>query len=121
MDREELLTKLREKEFPKSSNEKWHQQERNLTKREIQEILRISLGELDFEVLELEKGFGLILENDELGSIPIILEVVMKPMEYDLYEESETYLHYKEKERKIKEENERRIKEKQRMKKALKG
>lgn len=81
----EVLDKVKGTEYPITDKGRIRQKEQTGLKIELTNALIADLREADIEVLETQKGFILLLENEIEGAIPIEGSLVTKPLDYDFY------------------------------------
>jgi hypothetical protein len=67
----------------KVANEKINQLERNAFKSAFINALMLDLNYAGFEVGLVDKGVAVLVDNDELGPIAVVLDSVVKGLEYD--------------------------------------
>jgi hypothetical protein len=67
----------------KVANEKINQLERNAFKSAFINALMLDLNYAGFEVGLVDKGIAVLVDNDELGPIAVVLDSVVKGLEYD--------------------------------------
>ena len=67
----------------KVSNDKINQLERNAFKSAFINALMLDLNYAGFEVGLVDKGIAVLVDNDELGPIAVVLDSVVKGLEYD--------------------------------------
>ena len=92
-----VLASYKGKNF-KVSNGKINQLERNAFKSEFVNALALDLADAGLVVGNVEKGFAVLVDNDHLGSLSIVLDGVVKGLDYDFdYEVSEQALRESEK------------------------
>lgn len=73
----------------KVSNGKINQLERNALKSAFVDALAKDLADAGLIVGSVEKGFAVLIDNDELGSLSIVLDGVVKGLDYDFDAEIE--------------------------------
>lgn len=49
------------------------------------------LSELDVDITEVQNGFVIEIPHEELGSIPVEVKMVVKPIDYDVMTAGEEY------------------------------
>jgi hypothetical protein len=66
------------------------QTERNEIKSELLQAIATDLSQLlGVEMLKVDKGFGFMLPNDNEGSVPMVIDLTVKSMDYDVVAENE--------------------------------
>lgn len=63
---------------------KMNQLERNQFKADVVEALAKDLADAGFEVGKVDKGYAFLVENDELGSVALVLDAVVKNLDYSM-------------------------------------
>lgn len=77
-----VLASYKGKNF-KVSNGKINQLERNALKADFVNALALDLADAGLVVGSVEKGFAVLMENDILGSLSIVIDGVVKGLDYD--------------------------------------
>lgn len=77
-----VLASYKGKNF-KVSNGKINQLERNAFKAEFVNALALDLADAGLVVGNVEKGFAVLVDNDDLGSLSIVIDGVVKGLDYD--------------------------------------
>lgn len=77
-----VLASYKGKNF-KVSNGKINQLERNAFKADFVNALALDLADAGLTVGNVEKGFAVLVDNDDLGSLSIVLDGVVKGLDYD--------------------------------------
>ena len=77
-----VLSAYKGKTF-KVSNGKINQLERNAFKSDFVNALAKDLESAGLTVGSVDKGFAVLVDNDELGSLSIVLDGVVKGLDYD--------------------------------------
>jgi len=66
------------------------QTERNEIKSELLQAIATDLSQLlGVEILKVDKGFGFMLPNDNEGSVPMVIDLTVKSMDFDVVAENE--------------------------------
>lgn len=66
------------------------QTERNEIKSELLQAIATDLSQLlGVEMLKVDKGFGFMLPNDNEGSVPMVIDLTVKSMDFDVVAENE--------------------------------
>lgn len=61
------------------------QSERNELKFKLTDALALALEEVeDIDVVQVQKGIAILLPNDIEGSIPVEIQIITKPLDYDV-------------------------------------
>jgi len=69
------------------------QNERNEIKAQLLQAIATDLSQLlGVEVLKVDKGFGFLLPNDNEGGVPMVIDLTIKSMEYDVIAENEAFI-----------------------------
>jgi prolyl-tRNA synthetase len=69
------------------------QNERNQIKAELLQAIATDLSALlGVEVLKVDKGFGFMLPHNNEGSIPMIIDLTVKGLDYDVVAENEAFV-----------------------------
>lgn len=69
------------------------QNERNQIKAELLQAIATDLSQLlGVDVLKVDKGFGFMLPHDNEGSIPMIIDLTIKGLDYDVVAENEAFV-----------------------------
>ena len=69
------------------------QNERNEIKAQLLQAIATDLSQLlGVEVLKVDKGFGFMLPNDNEGAVPMVIDLTIKSMEYDVIAENEAFI-----------------------------
>lgn len=77
-----VLASYKGKNF-KVSNGKINQLERNALKADFVNALALDLANAGLIVGSVEKGFAVLMDNDVLGSLSIVIDGVVKGLDYD--------------------------------------
>lgn len=77
-----VLASYKGKNF-KVSNGKINQLERNALKADFVNALALDLANAGLVVGSVEKGFAVLMDNDVLGSLSIVIDGVVKGLDYD--------------------------------------
>lgn len=77
-----VLASYKGKSF-KVSNGKINQLERNAFKADFVNALALDLSNAGLVVGNVEKGFAVLIDNDQLGGLSIVLDGVVKGLDYD--------------------------------------
>ena len=77
-----VLASYKGKNF-KVSNGKINQLERNAFKADFVNALALDLADAGLVVGNVEKGFAVLVDNDHLGSMSIVIDGVVKGLDYD--------------------------------------
>ena len=76
-----------------AKGESIHQTQRNAVKRGFLDAIQKDLVEcLNVEALRTAQGVGVLIDNDEQGGVPLVLDIAMKSFDYDVIGEHEAYL-----------------------------
>jgi hypothetical protein len=78
----QVLASYKGKNF-KVSNGKINQLERNALKADFVNALALDLANAGLVVGSVEKGFAVLMDNDVLGSLSIVIDGVVKGLDYD--------------------------------------
>lgn len=66
------------------------QTERNEIKSELLQAIALDLSQLlGVDILKVDKGFGFMLPNDNEGSVPMVIDLTVKSMDFDVFAENE--------------------------------
>lgn len=69
-----------------------HQTQRNQIKRDLLAAIQADLAsELDADALHTPDGIGIVIDNEEQGGVPLVLDIAMKSFEYDVFEQNDRY------------------------------
>jgi hypothetical protein len=69
------------------------QNERNQIKAELLQAIATDLSALlGVEVLKVDKGFGFMLPHNNEGSIPMIIDLTVKGLDYDVVAENDAFM-----------------------------
>lgn len=76
-----------------TSGEAIKQNERNEIKAQLLQAIATDLSQLlGVDVLKVDKGFGFMLPHDTEGSIPMVLDLTIKSLDYDVVSENEAFM-----------------------------
>jgi hypothetical protein len=76
-----------------ASGEAIKQNERNEIKAQLLQAIATDLSQLlGVDVLKVDKGFGFMLPHDTEGSIPMVLDLTIKALDYDVVSENEAFM-----------------------------
>ena len=79
----DALNKVRETVFPVTVRGRIQQKEQIILKNDLTTALMQDLEAAGIEVYSVQKGFVILLPNDEEGVIPVELTIVTKPLDDD--------------------------------------
>jgi hypothetical protein len=69
-----------------------HQTQRNSVKARFMDAIQKDLVEtLNVDALRTADGIGIMLDNEEQGGVPCVLDIAMKSFDYDIYKEHDAY------------------------------
>ena len=88
----ELLDTIRETVYPITDKGRIRQKEQTELKVQITDAIAADLKSNDIDVLEVQKGFVILLQNDEEGAIPVEVNIITKPLDYDVFGLHDEYL-----------------------------
>ena len=60
-------------------------------KEKLHQVTIDKLSELDVDITEVQNGFVIEIPHEELGSIPVEVKMVVKPIDYDVMTAGEEY------------------------------
>jgi hypothetical protein len=83
-----LFTKEIETKLPLNEKGEIKQNDRNALKTRLTSDLLAHLTEVGLDVALVKDGVAVQVANEELGSVPIVVSITMKPMTFDIVEES---------------------------------
>ena len=81
----ELLDTIEETVYPTTDKGRIRQKEQTELKMALTNAFVEDLKDMGLEVLEVQKGFALLLQNHEEGAIPVEVNIVTKPLDYDAF------------------------------------
>ena len=87
---ERVIAEYKGKEF-KVTNDKLNQVERNEFKSAIVDALASDLAEAGLDVGRVDGGVAFLVENDKLGAVTIVVDGVVKGLDYDFDFEMEDF------------------------------
>ena len=70
-----------------------HQTQRNAVKAGLMEaFLEDMKEELNIDVIRTADGIAFLIDNDEQGGVPVVLDIAMKNFNYDIFNEGDNYV-----------------------------
>lgn len=87
-----LLEGLRDKILPITPKGRIQQKEQTQLKKDLVDALASDLEEAGIETYLVQKGLVVLIENDEEGAIPVEIDIITKPLDYDYLGLHEEYL-----------------------------
>lgn len=74
-----------------------HQTQRNAVKANLMEAIQKDLAaELKVDALRTSDGVAVLMDNEDQGGVPFVLDIAMKSFDYDIYSMHDAYLKDKE-------------------------
>jgi len=83
-----LFTKETSTKLPLNEKGEIKQNDRNALKTRLTSDLLAHFQDLGLDVALVKDGVAVQVANDELGSVPIVVSITMKPMAFDIEHES---------------------------------
>lgn len=87
-----LLEGLGDKVFPITPKGRIQQKEQTQLKKDLVDALASDFEEAGIETYLVQKGLVVLIENDEEGAIPIEIDIITKPLDYDYIGLNDEYI-----------------------------
>lgn len=94
---QQVIEGVFKKVYNVTNKQRIQQKEQLVLKQDLTEALFNDMVEAGFEVVQVPKGVVLIIENEEEGGIPVEINIVTKPLDYDYDIQHEEWLAKQEK------------------------
>ena len=87
----EMIDSVEETKFPITDRGRLVQKEQTKLKNSLTHALMEDIGDQGIEVYAVQKGFVVVIPNNEEGVIPIEVNIITKPLDYDYIALNEEY------------------------------